>query len=353
MKLKKWLSGTLALLLTAALLPLTAAAAEEEKTLLILGDSISTGFGLENYVSGEAPPKDAFPVLLTGEGRALEGYTPIYKAKDGMKIEDILALLTAEEDTDGYRAAIAKADVITLTMGGNDLMDLLYTTVTKVADPTPEETTDAEVQIIRAAMESGHTGVLTLAAAIINSGGFNPENPQMQADVAAIAENFQAVIAAVKKLNPKATLVVSTQYNPYEKLAGVLSGFQGIPMAEAIVKLSADMDGTLAAFAQTIVDGQMQNGKQLYKVADLYTAFQKSEANLCNPKMMLAPFSINLDFHPNADGHRTFAAAFEQAYKHVHSYTKAKDAADPTVVKEVCSCGYTKVAVVKAGKIQK
>ncbi len=344
MKWKKWLSFALTLLLTVALFPLSAAAAGE-KTLLILGDSISTGYGLESYVAGETPPAAAFPVLLTTEGYAFEGYKPIYKARDGLKANELLALLQAKEDTEGYRTAIAQADVITLTIGGNDLMNLLYTTVTKAADPTPEETTEAEVAIIRAAIESGHTGVLALAAAIINNGGFEPENPWMQAELAAIVENFQAVAAAIRELNPKAALIVSTQYNPYEKLASVLTSFQSISLAKAIVRLSADMDGTLAAFAQSIVDGQMQDGKELYKVADLYKTFQQSEANLCNPKMMFSPFSINLDFHPNADGHRTFAAAFGHAYKHVHSYTKTKDTAEPMVVKEVCACGYTKNAV--------
>ncbi len=341
MKLKKWLSLALAVVLTAGLLPLTAAA-EDEKTLLVLGDSISTGCALENYKAGETPPETAFPVLLTAEGHAFEGYTPIYKAKDGLKADELLALLQGAEDTEGYRAAVAKADVITLTIGGNDLMDLLYTTVTKAADPTPEETTEAEIAIIRKAIETGNTAIVTFTAAVIAAGKFDPTTPEMQAELAAIAAHFQGIIDILKNLNPKATIVVSTQYNPYERLASALAGFQSIPLAQAIVKLSDDMEGTLAAFAQTIIDGQMQNSQQLYKVANAYADFHGSETALCNPKVTLAPFGIQLDFHPNAAGHKQLAASMEAAFRHSHSFTKVNDEAG--TVTEACVCGYARKA---------
>ena len=44
-----------------------------------------------------------------------------------------------------------------------------------------------------------------------------------------------------------------------------------------------------------------------YHAADVYAAFTASETNLCNAVMS----PLNLDFHPNADGHKTIAGCVQ------------------------------------------
>ena len=108
---KRILSTLLALCLALSLLPASAlAAGGEQKSYVALGDSITTGYGLDEAQS--------FAEQIAEQ----EGYTLTNLAKDGATSSMLLTSLSDSE----VSSAIASADLITITIGGNDLMNALY-----------------------------------------------------------------------------------------------------------------------------------------------------------------------------------------------------------------------------------
>ena len=99
-----------ALALFVGLLPVPALALEG--VYVALGDSIADGYGL-------AEDEQAFPELVAAE-RGYELKT--VASSEGLTSADLLSQLSDKN----VAAQVASADVITITVGGNDLMGALY-----------------------------------------------------------------------------------------------------------------------------------------------------------------------------------------------------------------------------------
>ena len=86
----------------------SANAADKNENLLILGDSISTGYNVGAYVAhnyGE----------IVGD---YYGWNVTNKAVNGITSEKLIELI----DTKDYQTAVIKADTIVVSIGGNDLI---------------------------------------------------------------------------------------------------------------------------------------------------------------------------------------------------------------------------------------
>ena len=101
---------------------------------------------------------------------------------------------------------------------------------------------------------------------------------QMSSGISSFDTDFPKVIAALKALNPNATIIVQTIYNPIDEIPGL--GSLSVMTEEAIASMN------------TII----KSGSSLatYKVADVYTAFKVDSSILTNAK--------KLDIHPNPTG---------------------------------------------------
>lgn len=107
---KRILSLLICVALCLTLLPATALAAGG--TYLALGDSITTGYALGNTTV--ASP-------FAGQVQAMGGYASLSnRAAEGETTQ------TLKDKLPGLRSDIAGASLITITIGGNDLMDALY-----------------------------------------------------------------------------------------------------------------------------------------------------------------------------------------------------------------------------------
>ena len=106
---KRVLSILLTIILMTGLMP-TATLANAPINILAMGDSITTGYGLANAET------ECFTALLG------DNYTVTNKALNGNTVTGIaMQLQTGAIHTQ----TIAAADVITITVGGNDIMALL------------------------------------------------------------------------------------------------------------------------------------------------------------------------------------------------------------------------------------
>ena len=278
---KRILSTLLALCLALSLLPASAlAAGGEQKSYVALGDSITTGYGLEENETGFAR-----------QVADSNGYTLTNLAQNGATSSMLLTSLSDSE----VSSAIASADLITITIGGNDLMNALYAYLAeeynnKQNSDTPITAADVKASLAGTLSEIPQVAMLSFAASKIPD---FPDSTAANTALSTFATKFSSIISAIKAANSTAKLIVVNQYNPYGHLTtgtGVLS-----------LDLSA-IDTAVWAL-NTVISSSAESAD--YTVADVYTKFEQAENNPCNASVSL--ISINLDFHPNATGHGLIA----------------------------------------------
>ena len=276
---KRILSTLLALCLALSLLPASAlAAGGEQKSYVALGDSITTGYGLDEAQSFAEQ-------IAEQEGYTLNGSL----ASDGATSTDLLEVVRSEANAD----TLKNADLITITIGGNDLMDALYAYLADAYNT--QNSTDITAEDVKASLagtlsEIPQVAMLRFAASKIPD---FPNSTAANTALSTFATNFSSIISAIKAANSTAQLIVVNQYNPYGHLTtgtGVLS-----------LDLSA-IDTAVRAL-NTVISSSAESAD--YTVADVYTKFEQAENNPCNASVSLP--SINLDFHPNATGHGLIA----------------------------------------------
>lgn len=275
--MKKRVLGLLCILaLCFGLMPASAFASQE--IYVALGDSITAGYGL-------AEDEPSFPEIIAEDRGAQlcdfgqpEGWTS--------------AKLLKQLQTPEVAAAVASADIVTITIGGNDLMDALYA---YLAGQTGGKMTADD---IREMLESGKfgPGQLPLLYQLIQSLNGFAESEQATNASTGLSANLTAIISGIKQANPDVTLVMANQYNPY----GHLDNLAAQQIVEAF-------DAGVATLNTALGQGSALLG---YTVADAYSAFAASEENPCNASFA-GIRDFNLDFHPNAYGHELIAQTIE------------------------------------------
>ena len=263
------------LCLALVLLPWAQAAGE---SYVALGDSITTGYGLNEGEKG-------FAQQIAGSQR----YTLQNLAENGATSDMLLDSLSKSSTL----SAIEGADVITITIGGNDLMNALYA---YLADAYNMANPDANItaEDVASAL-AGNNPVLSQTTMLLFAAGVIEAFPTSDAATEALVDfkaNFTEIIDTIKTANPDAKLIVANQYNPYSHLedTGMFGGY---------VKKVVDAVDDAVMYLNMVIESS-GNG---YIVADVYTAFENSEDNPCNASVS----PINLDFHPNAKGHGLIA----------------------------------------------
>ena len=279
---KRILSTLLALCLALSLLPASAlAAGGEQKSYVALGDSITTGYGLAENETGFAKQ-----VADSNE------YTLTNLAQDGATSSMLLTSLSNSE----VSSAIASADLITVTIGGNDLMDALYAYLAE--EYNTQNSTDITAEDVKELL-AGEEGAAVEQITMLDFAISNISNFQSSlianSSYNTLEYNFVEIIKTIREINQNAQLIVVNQYNPYSHLTA------GIP--------GLDLPSVISAFdsAVQVLNEDISLGETFadYTVADVYTKFEQAESNPCNASVSLP--SINLDFHPNATGHGLIA----------------------------------------------
>ena len=273
---KRLISLCMVLVLCLSLLPVTVLAASN--SYVALGDSITTGYGLGSE-------EQSFAKIVAEKN----GYTLNDDlATDGATSGDLLGVVTDQ--------ALKNADLITITIGGNDLMNALYGYLAAESGK--------DVDTIKAMLTGGTADITALGQLVPLLSGFADSN-EAKAAVSTFTANLTAIVGAVKQANPDVTLLVTTQYNPYSYLAqSVASNPLLNSFAETAQKIADAFDQGVSALNAAIRLAVGSNGT----VVDVYDAFEDAVAenqNPCNPSAL----PLNLDFHPNAYGHELIAAA--------------------------------------------
>ena len=282
---RRVLSVLLSLCLVLSLLPTAAFA--QGKSYVALGDSITTGDGL-------AGSEQAFPEIVAEE----TGYDLTNLAVSGATSGDLLEVVQDEENSD----ILQNADLITITIGGNDLMGALYQYLAdeynKVNDP---DISAGDVQDALAGKDGTsdlQTKLMTVATTVI---GDFADSDAATAALQNFGSNLDQIIAAIKSANQDVTIIVANQYNPYSYAAEEATDFIASYLAKTVAN-------AFEAGVQRLNSEVFDAGEQveLYVIADVYGTFSAASDNPCNAYFTSAT-DMDLDFHPNAYGHELIA----------------------------------------------
>ena len=139
-----------------------------EDELVVLGDSIAAGYGIEN-------PEDTYGYLVSSERDfMLSNY-----AVSGDTTTDLLQLIEKNRQVKNH---LKTAETVVISIGGNDFLHL------------------------------GYESSITELAEIISSG---KDSKIIQNLLKTVKSNIRTIHESIRELNPKAKIVLQTVYNPF------------------------------------------------------------------------------------------------------------------------------------------
>lgn len=252
-------------ILTAAALAasaMTFSASAEGSSLVVLGDSITSGYGLDGYTAGDnSSAADSFANRLAAGYQDYSNF-----AVDGRTSAE---LLTALDDAD-VSAALAGADTVVISIGGNDFLQPMMTAIMNAA---------MQDQDIMNLMSSGADISADNYTEIFQKLAETVLEAAKSVDTSAVVENISEIFAKIGNTAPDAQVIVLTVYDPFEGVSGM--EMMDVVAREKLAELNSGITETAAAAG---VDA-----------ADVFTAFKGHALDYTNISSM--------DIHPNKDGH--------------------------------------------------
>ena len=248
--------------LLCAPLAVPASASGEYSRLLVLGDSISTGYGLPDYSTAD-------PYLCQSYGNRLaeaiglkSRQTYINRAVNGDRSADLLALLpTIKND-------VSASDLIVISIGGNDLLRSITEIASAITGIAVTSVDSAASALMGASPES-----FTAAAA----------NTELQMKLAAIVTGYSAnmakITAFLKEYNPSARVIFLAQYNP----------LKNVPDLEPVNSFASPILASINVAMRSAADAA---GYEVADVPSVIDDFAAARTNI-----------LAYDIHPNTAGH--------------------------------------------------
>lgn len=273
-----------------------ASAGSQENIYVAIGDSIAAGYGLAGYADEQSDvPADSYPALV---GDFLKT-KPVNGAISGITLQEGIDMLKSGS----LDASLKKADVITISLGSNDLlkpfMQSLATTFQLDPAIFADGVSDEEYAMLLEVYESyGMLGILTKLS----------ELSEVLASNALLKENMENLDSRYDQLfslleEKKASdsqIYITNIYNPYSEVAGL-----------------SDM---IEPYIQTVNQVIAKKSKK-YGLIDVYSAFAKK--NETNVHFDLQDTSkANFDPHPSKSGHATIAGLVINAIKQANTPMK-------------------------------
>lgn len=285
---KKIASLVLTLCLVAGILP-TAAFAANEGTLLALGDSISAGY--------DVAVEERFTNLVAKH----YGLTEVNRAVNGSTATDLKALLNTGDLDD----EIASASLITLTVGGNEMVDILCTRIANIYNSKPQNTTKITADDVIPTLES-LSGIkrLTWAGSYVvpalagsSSSGLPKfsETNEFKAGLATYEQDLTASLKYIRERNSTAQVVVCTQFAPFKQF----QTHKVFGNAYKEVNIAAEkLNNVIRKYPSSLN----------YVVADIHPIFDQTKENLFpgDGSDDISKLSLT-NVHPNARGHEVIA----------------------------------------------
>ena len=221
-----------------------------------LGDSICRGYGLKD------PETQRYSSLI-GKQTGCKVYN---YGVDGQTEAELVAFLR-----NGKAEALSKADVVSVSIGGNDLLHVLSSLLLSLFsnyDPSSGSAVQVDAEDLFAAVDDA---------------------------LAAFEQDLPELLEVIGEQAPNARVLFQTVYNPYRSFAHFSLRLNGSPTT-----LSDLANKCIERLNEIIRDGALQYG---YTICDVYDAFEQNADQLVNASLG----KLNFDPHPNAAGHAVIA----------------------------------------------
>ena len=314
--MKKKLALILALVLIAAMLvPSAGAASERYQNYVIIGDSIAAGYGPYNYKYKGFKLIENTYASLVGE-RVAEKTTQL--ARNGFRTEEVRAML--EDDYVGdsllfqvsepredfpslmewYRKSIQNADLITIELGSNDVLNYAYKSALEVMDNSEafaalrefadqeygedfEEMIGQEVAAWEAVGSASGDALKAINAFVSGLGN----------GLVAFKENWDIIIEDILALNPDARIIVLGNYNLVK--TAKITDINLIPVGRMFDLVNMDMNRYLTTVSKY---------HERYEYIDITDTATYNLPAITDPNFGTLMVSF---MHPTLNGHRDIA----------------------------------------------
>ncbi len=291
--MKKMISAACAAALALTAASSAASAESYDGKLAVLGDSITSGYGLDGYVSGDnTSAADSFSNKLAAD---FSEYVNL--AVDGRTSEELLEALDSDENVS---AAVENAAAVVISIGGNDFLTPMMTAAQTAIMSDPD--------IMQGIMD----GTVTVAEAMESNMDMINESvvsAAKQVDVQLTVNNIGSIVDKVTEISPDSEIYLLTVYNPFE----------GVDDME---KYSEAAESILPVLNSGISDIAEQDNVHLI---DAYTAFKGHALEYTN--------IASVDIHPNKAGHEVIYDLICEALPEVTA-EEAPEAAEPETQEE-------------------
>ncbi len=236
---------------------------QDTKTYLIMGDSIAAHYGVserESYEHKLIERLRADGEKWVGDNWGVSGYTS----------GDLVTLLDKSVEDPARRAVLEKADLICISIGGNNILQFLRE---HGFSSFPPEGVSDWLSMLRSMADGNET----------------------------MAKNYlsdlEVIIKEIRRVNPHAIILLQNIHNVARDVTGEIN-LLGTPK-----RLTELTEPFFLPLIRTIDENAERLG---YHVADTYSAFRDSaEPQLLRREMI----------HPNAKGHSLIADVLYKAYR--------------------------------------
>lgn len=258
-----------------------------------IGDSIAAGYGLENI------SKDSYAQIIRAHYN-IDEKNFSNKGVVGATCEDYYHFITDSGDAETYRNLIKNADLITVSVGSNEILGLIVKAIADGAgvdvidadgNAIPTLTVMAEVQEVFANGDAAKKA--EIIASIVNFFSSEETIRNIDSKVNSYKDYWDKIVKEIKELNPDAVIIATEFYNPYY---GVKLGTFDVGefTDDAINKMNEALE-------------QRSNSESDYKIARIYESFNTKDPRVTNVNFNILESKINLDPHPNKQGHSIIA----------------------------------------------
>lgn len=266
-------------------------------SVVVLGDSIARGYGLENVDA------QRFSSLLAEELETV--YADVSVANygvDGQTGAELLASLK-ENEID----KLDNCDHVIVSIGGNNILQVLTSLsplLNDIGDVDPAVFKDYFLYLFAKDEQTKEkysyscktiNDIFKKVNAAFESAEFNAliDNAEKT-----LSDEIPLIVSEIKRINPNAKIYIQTVYNPYLNVNVTLEG------VEEKLDLSFYGEKAVAKLNLPIASLAEENG---YTVAPVWERFGRSKKPLTNAGFDISNTRFSVDPHPNSYGHIVIA----------------------------------------------
>lgn len=273
------------ILLIAYIFPIVSFANSNFTTYVALGDSIAYGYGLADR------DNDSYASKVRQKYNISQSNFQNL-AVSGMTCAEYYEKIQEEE----YTNAIENADLLTVSIGSNELLGLVtkaVSDVTGVPIDSPNFAQEAQNVFLSASMLEK----IKMLTEIYNTFTSEEMKLQIEASINTYKDNWSKSIQYIKEINPDITIVATEFYNPYYEIS--LGSYD----------LGGFVDENIQKMNEILHENS--NSESEYKIAKIYDAFNTTNPRLTNVNISMS--DLNVDPHPNVLGHEVICTKIMDA----------------------------------------